>query len=58
VKESRPLTVVLVINDNYMWTNEFLEKIRMRVGPLTDELHRSLGDFGMDRGIAQCKGNR
>jgi hypothetical protein len=35
---SRTLSSVLVINDNYMWTNGFLEKIRMQVGPLKIDL--------------------
>jgi hypothetical protein len=38
-EESRLLNSVFVINYNYMWTNGFLEKIRMQVGPLKVELH-------------------
>jgi chemotaxis regulatin CheY-phosphate phosphatase CheZ len=53
---SRPLSKVLIINDHYMWTNDFLKKIRVQVGPLTRELHKVLKDFGMDCGIAQGKG--
>jgi hypothetical protein len=38
-KASRPLSSFFVINDNYLWTNEFLEKTRMQVGPPKVELH-------------------
>jgi hypothetical protein len=35
---SRPLSSVLLNNDNHMWTKGFLEKIRMWVSSLTSEL--------------------
>jgi hypothetical protein len=35
---SRTISSVLVINDEYMWTNGFLEKIRMQLVPVEVEL--------------------
>jgi hypothetical protein len=45
---SRPLSRALVINQKHVWTNDFLEKIRMQVGPLTCELYKVLVDFSMN----------
>jgi hypothetical protein len=51
-----PLHSVLVINDNYVCTNDFFKKIRIHVSPCTCDLHKVSKNFIGNRYIAQGKG--